>query len=108
MEILKYRKDANSPWQDVVALVGPQGEPGKDGSFEELTEEQKESLRGPQGEPGKDGAQGPKGDKGDTGAQGPAGADGKDGSDYILTDTDKQEIANLVLAAIPSSEDVSY
>ena len=31
MEILKYRKDVNSPWQDIVALVGPQGEPGKDG-----------------------------------------------------------------------------
>ena len=72
MEILKYRKDANSPWLDVVALVGPQGEPGKEG------------------------------------AQGPAGANGKDGQDYILTEDDKQEIANLVLAAIPSSEDVTY
>ena len=32
MEILKYRKDVNSPWQDIVALVGPQGEPGRDGA----------------------------------------------------------------------------
>lgn len=72
MEVLKYRKDANSAWQDVVAIVGPQGEAGKDG------------------------------------AQGPAGKDGVDGKDYILTDTDKQEIANLVLAAIASSEDVNY
>ncbi len=39
---------------------------------------------------GKDGKDG---EKGDTGPQGPAGADGKD---YILTDADKQEIADIV------------
>lgn len=57
---------------------------------------------------------GPKGDKGDTGAQGPAGKDGKDGAqgpagpegpagpqgepgaDYVLTEADKQEIADMV------------
>ena len=69
-------KDGIQGPQGEVGPQGPQGEPGKDGSitFEELTEEQKETLRGPQGiqgpkgEPGKDGAdgaQGPKGDKGD-------------------------------------------
>lgn len=40
-----------------------------------------------------DGAKGDKGDKGDKGEQGPAGADGKD---YILTDEDRQEIAEIV------------
>ena len=44
MEVLKYRKDANSPWLDIVALVGPQGEPGKDGE------------NGKDGAPGKDGS----------------------------------------------------
>ena len=54
---------------------------------------------------------GPKGDKGDTGEQGPAGKDGapgKDGetgpqgpqgepgADYVLTEADKQEIADMV------------
>jgi hypothetical protein len=29
------------------------------------------------------------------------GKDGADGKDYVLTDADKQEIANLVIAQIP-------
>lgn len=51
---------------------GPRGPAGKDGTltFEELTEEQKATLKG---EPGAPGLQGPRGDKGDTG---PAGANG--------------------------------
>ena len=60
MEILKYRKDKNSEWQYIPAIIGPQGE------------------------------------------QGPAGAD------YVLTDDDKSEIASLVLAQLPSSEEVGY
>lgn len=66
MEVLKYRKDAESPWQEIVAL---------------------------------------KGDKGD---QGPQGEKGEPGDTYTLTEDDKTEIANIVLAAIPSSEEVSY
>lgn len=54
MEIIKYRKDANSAWQTIAAI---QGEPGKD---------------------------------------------------YILTDTDKTDIANIVIASLPNSEEVSY
>ena len=68
---------------------GPQGEPGPKGDTGE---------KGEPGEKGADGAPGEKGDKGDTG---PAGKDGKDGEDYILTDTDKNDIANLVVAALP-------
>jgi hypothetical protein len=60
MEVLKYRKDANSPWQDIVAIVGPKG---------------------------------------------PAGTDGKD---YILTEEDKINIAELVLGLLPSGEEVAY
>lgn len=99
--------------QGDVGPQGPQGIPGKDGTmtFEDLTEEQKASLKGdkgdigPQGpkgekgdtgEKGADGAQGPKGDpgeqgpqgiqgekgdKGDTGPQGPQGIPGQDGAD---------------------------
>lgn len=53
----------------LASLVGPQGEAGVDGtvSFEDLTPEQRESLRGPAGQ---------KGDKGDTGATGPTGPAG--------------------------------
>lgn len=70
---------------------GPQGEKGADGTmtFEDLTPEQKASLKGdkgdkgdtgaagPQGEPG---PQGPKGDPGETGAQGPQGLQGEPGT----------------------------
>jgi hypothetical protein len=59
--------------QGPVGPEGPQGPKGADGtmSFDELTEEQRESLRGPQGKTGPQGPQGiqgiqgPKGDKGD-------------------------------------------
>ena len=80
--------------------MGPQGEKGADGTmtFEDLTPEQKASLKGdkgdkgdtgaagPQGEPGPKGDKGdpgPKGDKGDpgeNGAQGPQGLQGEPGT----------------------------
>lgn len=60
---------------------GPQGPAGADGemTFEDLTEEQKESLRGPAGPQGETGPQGPKGDTGATGPQGPKGDTGATG-----------------------------
>lgn len=75
---------------------GPQGEPGKDGAA---------GPQGPQGEPGTEGPQGPKGDIGAQGEQGPQGEQGQkgdpgpagaDGKDYVLTDTDKANIAAKV------------
>lgn len=95
--------------QGEVGPVGPQGETGPQGpegpkgadgtmTFEDLTPEQKASLKGdkgdkgdtgaagPQGEPGPKGDKGdpgPKGDKGDTGetgAQGPQGLQGEPGT----------------------------
>ena len=83
--------------------VGPEGPKGADGTmtFEDLTPEQKASLKGdkgdkgdtgaagPQGEPGpkgdkgdpgETGPQGPKGDTGATGAQGPQGLQGEPGT----------------------------
>ena len=33
---------------------------------------------------------------------------GDKGDDYVLTDTDKQEIANIVLAELPNGDEVSY
>ena len=67
---------------------GPQGETGPKGAdgkmtFEELTDEQRESLRGPagpQGEQGIQGEQGPQGEKGETGEQGPQGEKGETGA----------------------------
>ena len=106
--------------------TGPQGAPGKDGEQGPQGEPGAEGPQGPKGEPGAEGPQGPKGDigaqgeqgpKGDTGAQGPQGEQGPkgetgpqgeqgpkgdpgpagaDGKDYVLTDTDKTDIAAKV------------
>ena len=63
-----------------------------------------EAPQGPEGPIGATGPQGPKGDKGDTGAQGPIGPAGEKGNDYILTDTDKAEIAEMIreTSVVPS------
>lgn len=37
---------------------------------------------------------------------GPQGEPGKDGEDYVLTDTDKTDIATLVLEMLPAAEEV--
>lgn len=68
--------------------AGPQGEKGKDGTmtFEDLTPEQKASLKGDKGDKGDTGAAGPqgdpgpKGDKGDTGLKGDKGDTGETGA----------------------------
>lgn len=91
-------------------------------SLEDMEDIEAVNIMGPQGPKGDTGSTGPKGDKGETGATGPQGPAGKDGAngkdgkdgytpvksvDYY-TDADKQEIVNLVLAALPNSEEVSY
>jgi hypothetical protein len=48
-------------------------------TFEDLTEEQRETLRGPQGEQGPEGPAGPQGEKGETGPQGEKGETGPQG-----------------------------
>lgn len=45
---------------------------------------------------GAKGEKGDKGDKGDIGEQGPQGIQGEKGDSYVLTDSDKQEIAGIV------------
>jgi len=42
------------------------------------------------------------------GKDGKDGENGQDGKDYILTEEDKQEIANIVLSELPNSEEVNY
>lgn len=75
---------------------GDKGDPGKDGTmtFEDLTPEQKASLKGDKGDTGAQGVQGaqgiqgPKGDKGDTPVRGTdywTAADQKVMTDYIDT-----------------------
>lgn len=59
-------------------------------------------VQGPQGIQGIQGEAGPKGDKGDKGEQ------GEKGDTYILTDSDKNDIADIVLSLIPNGDEVSY
>lgn len=109
-----YTKTQVDQIVDTIELTpgpqGPQGEPGIQGP-QGIQGEQ--GIQGPQGETGPKGdtgPQGPKGEQGPQGIQGPQGepgpkgdpgTPGKDGKDYVLTDKDKQEIADLI--DVPSS-----
>ena len=95
MNVLKIRNDANSPWTDIVALVGPVGPQGEIGPV------------GPSGPMGPQGERGLQGIQGQTGPQGPAGYTPIKGTDY-WTDTDKQEIINAVIASFTDGNEVSY
>ena len=70
-----------------------------------------ELTPGPQGPVGPIGETGPQGERGPVGPAGeigPKGDPGTPGEDYVLTEADKSEIANLVLASIPIGDEVSY
>ena len=75
---LKYTDGTESEEIPCVGKPGPQGE------------------QGPKGDKGDTGPRGPAGPQGAQGVQGPAGLQGEPGSDYVLTDDDKQEIARLI------------
>ena len=60
------------------------------------------SVIGPQGVQGATGSQGPKGDTGATGPQGPQG------DDYVLTNQDKTDIANIVLQLLPNADTMLF
>ena len=83
---------------------GPQGEQGIQG---EQGPKGEQGIQGPEGTQGIQGEQGPKGDKGDKGdkgEQGPKGEageqgeKGENGDDYILTESDKEEIVNSLIS----------
>lgn len=92
---------------------GAQGERGPQGAQGERGEQGIQGIQGQKGDKGEKGDKGDKGDTGATGAQGPqgiqgvqgpkgdtgaTGATGPAGKDYILTNDDKEEIANIVLS----------
>ena len=62
-------------------------------------------FNGPQGPAGPQGEKGDKGEQGIPGKDGADGADGKDGEDYVLTNEDKSEIAEMAaeLVEVPDS-----
>lgn len=87
--------------QWLESLKGDKGDKGEQGP------QGIQGIQGIQGEKGDTGAQGP---RGETGPQGPPGADGYTpvkGTDYF-TKSDKAELVNAVLSALPAAEGVSY
>lgn len=85
--------------------TGAQGERGPQGEKGEKGDTGPQGLPGTKGDKGDTGAKGDKGDKGDTGETGPQGPAGQD---YVLTTADKQEIAGLVIADLPTWTGGSY
>ena len=59
-------------------------------------------IQGPQGE------RGPQGVQGIQGIQGPQGEKGETGDGYVITDDDKSEIAQMILAELVDGDEVSY
>ena len=91
-------KDEGGNWNSIAAIKGDKGDKGEPGI---------QGIQGETGAPGPQGIQGiqgPKGDKGDTGADGHTPIKGTD----YFTEADKQELVTAVIAALPSTEEVSY
>ena len=65
-------------------------------------------LKGEKGDKGDQGIQGEKGDTGSQGEQGIQGPQGEQGPAYVLTEDDKAEIVQKVLAALPRAEEVAF
>jgi hypothetical protein len=79
--------------EQLAALKGKDGEPGKDGY---TPIKGVDYFDGKDGEPGKDGYTPVKGVEYFDGVDGAPGKDGEDGKDYVLTEEDKAEIAGMV------------
>lgn len=108
--------------QGVPGPQGPQGIPGQTGATGPKGATGATGPQGPQGEqgvqgpPGATGPQGPQGETGPTGPQGPqgetgpTGPQGPQGDSYVLTQSDKEEIANIVISELPvyNGEYVDY
>ena len=85
-------KDEGGNWNSIAAIKGDKGDKGDAFTYADFTPEQLAGLKGP------------KGDKGDTGADGHTPIKGTD----YFTEADKQELVTAVIAALPSTEEVSY
>lgn len=124
VEVQFYIRNGQQGEQGPEGPQGPAGPKGADGvmTFEELTDEQRESLKGDQG---------PKGDPGPTGHSPSVtasksgkvttikvdgvsiatindGNEGAQGPAYTLTDSDRQTIVEAVVAALPAAEEGSF
>lgn len=82
---------------------GDPGEPGQKGDKGDPGEKGEQGIQGIQGIPGEKGDKGEPGTQGAKGDKGEPGEKGDPGNDYILTDADKTEIAEMAaeLVEIP-------
>lgn len=102
--VLSWTNDKKLPNPSPVNIKGPKGDKGDTGPQGEQGlpgESGPKGEKGDKGDIGPQGAQGPQGLQGEPGIQGPQGEkgeDGKDGQDYILTESDKTDITNIVLS----------
>ena len=87
---------------------GEKGDKGDTGATGAKGDKGDKGDTGQQGIQGIQGEKGEKGDKGDKGEQGVPGQNGQDGQDYILTTSDKNEIANIVIGELPTWTGGSY
>lgn len=110
MEILKIK--INGVWQTVPAIKGTDGKPGTQGKpgvdgfspvakVETITNGATITITDKNGTTTATILNGAKGDPGTNGTTPVKGVD-------YYTDADKQEMVQLVLAAIPSAEEVNY
>lgn len=110
MEILKIK--VNGVWQTVPAIKGTDGKPGTQGKpgvdgfspvakVETITNGATITITDKNGTTTATILNGAKGDPGTNGTTPVKGVD-------YYTDADKQEMVQLVLAAIPSAEEVNY
>ena len=104
MEILKIK--INGVWQTVPAIKGTDGKPGVDGfspiaKVETITNGATITITDKNGTTTATILNGAKGDPGTNGTTPVKGVD-------YYTEADKQEMVQLVLAAIPSAEEVYY
>lgn len=110
MEILKIK--INGVWQTVPAIKGTDGKPGTNGKpgvdgfspiakVETITNGATITITDKNGTTTATILNGAKGDPGTNGTTPVKGVD-------YYTDADKQEMVQLVLAAIPSAEEVNY
>ena len=110
MEVLKIK--VNGVWQTVPAIKGEDGNPGSKGDpgadgfspiakVETITNGATITITDKNGTTTATILNGAKGDPGTNGTTPVKGVD-------YYTETDKQEMVQLVLAAIPSAEEVNY
>lgn len=92
--------------QGIQGVQGIQGEKGEPFRYEDFTPAQLAALKGEKGDKGEKGEQGVQGIQGEQGIQGIQGVQGEQGDkgekgdkgdDYILTDRDKQDIAEIAV-----------